>query len=447
MADILLLGPQGAGKGTQGRLIAAEHGIPHVATGDMLRAAMDAGTELGRQVKPIYDAGQLVPDDLMIALIRERLGDEDAREGFVLDGFPRTMPQAEALEEMLREIGRDLDVVFEFQLDDAVGVERMLRRAAEEGRADDTPEAIDERLRLYHLETEPLIEYFRVARQPGGHPRRPARAGGLPRDPADARAGGGPMIIRKAAGEIERMARAGEVVADTLAMLGEHARPGVTTQELDELADEFIRSRGGTPTFKGYRGYPASICASPNEMVVHGIPGLYALRDGDILSVDVGVTLDGFVGDSAYTFAIGEVSEEAERLLEGCQAALAAGIEQCRVGNRLSDISHAIQVATEEQGFSVVRSLVGHGVGRSMHEEPQIPNYGEPGRGPQLAEGMTFAIEPMITAGGPDVVLHDDEWSISSADGSLAAHFEHTVAITADGPADPDRGHERRAHT
>ena len=242
------------------------------------------------------------------------------------------------------------------------------------------------------------------------------------------------MIIRKAAGEIERMARAGEVVADTLALLGEHARPGVTTQQLDELADDFIRSRGGTPTFKGYRGYPASICTSPNEMVVHGIPGDYTLKDGDILSVDVGVTLDGFVADSAYTFPIGEASAEAERLLEGCQAALAAGIEQCRVGNRLSDISHAIQVTTEEQGFSVVRSLVGHGVGRSMHEEPQIPNYGEPGRGPLLAEGMTFAIEPMITAGGPEVVLHEDEWSISSADGSLAAHFEHTVAITADGP-------------
>jgi methionyl aminopeptidase len=242
------------------------------------------------------------------------------------------------------------------------------------------------------------------------------------------------MIIRKATGEIERMARAGEVVADTLALIGEHARPGVTTQELDDLADEFIRSRGGTPTFKGYRGYPASICTSPNEMVVHGIPGPYTLKDGDILSVDVGVTLDGFVADSAYTFPIGDVSAEAERLLEGCQAALAAGIEQCRVGNRLSDISHAIQVTTEEQGFSVVRSLVGHGVGRSMHEEPQIPNYGEPGRGPLLAEGMTFAIEPMITAGGPDVVLHDDEWSISSADDSLAAHFEHTVAITADGP-------------
>jgi methionyl aminopeptidase len=242
------------------------------------------------------------------------------------------------------------------------------------------------------------------------------------------------VIIRKASAEIERMARAGEVVADTLALIGEHARPGVTTRDLDELADEHIRSRGGAPTFKGYRGYPASICTSPNEMVVHGIPGLYALTEGDILAVDVGVTLDGFVADSAYTFPIGEISAEAERLLEGCQAALAAGIEQCRVGNRLSDISHAIQVTTEEQGFSVVRSLVGHGVGRSMHEEPQIPNYGEPARGPLLAEGMTFAIEPMITAGGPDVVLHDDEWSISSADGSLAAHFEHTVAITSEGP-------------
>jgi methionyl aminopeptidase len=242
------------------------------------------------------------------------------------------------------------------------------------------------------------------------------------------------VIIRKSPQEIERMARAGEVVADVLALLGERARPGVTTEELDALADEFIRSRGGSPTFKGYRGYPASICTSPNDMVVHGIPGLYALNDGDILSVDVGVTLDGFVADSAYTFAIGEISAEAERLLEGCKAALAAGIEQCRSGNRLSDISHAIQAVTEEHGFSVVRSLVGHGVGRSMHEEPQIPNFGEPGRGPLLSPGMTFAIEPMINAGGPDVVIHDDEWSISTVDSTLSAHYEHTVAITEDAP-------------
>jgi methionyl aminopeptidase len=242
------------------------------------------------------------------------------------------------------------------------------------------------------------------------------------------------MIIRKSQQEIERMARAGEVVAETLAVLGERARPGVTTAELDSLADELVRSRGGVPTFKGYRGYPASICTSPNDVVVHGIPGSRVLGEGDILSVDVGVTLDGFVADSAYTFPIGEVAPETERLLEAGKAALAAGIEQCRPGNRLSDISHAIQIATEEHGFSVVRSLVGHGVGRSMHEEPQIPNYGEPGRGPLLSPGMTFAIEPMINAGAPDVVIHDDEWSISTVDGSLSAHFEHTVAITEEGP-------------
>jgi methionyl aminopeptidase len=242
------------------------------------------------------------------------------------------------------------------------------------------------------------------------------------------------VIIRKSLEEIERMARAGEVVAETLAVLGERARPGVTTAELDAVADEVIRSHGGAPTFKGYRGYPASICTSPNDMVVHGIPGPYPLAEGDVLSVDVGVTLDGFVADSAYTFAIGEISADAERLLDACRAALAAGVEQCRPGNRLSDISHAIQVTTEEHGFSVVRSLVGHGVGRSMHEEPQIPNYGEPGRGPVLAPGMTFAIEPMINAGGPDVAVHDDHWSISTTDGSLSAHFEHTVAITEEGP-------------
>ncbi|HUK95016.1 MAG TPA: type I methionyl aminopeptidase [Gaiellaceae bacterium] len=242
------------------------------------------------------------------------------------------------------------------------------------------------------------------------------------------------MIIRKSTEEIELMARAGVVVADVLALLGERARPGASTADLDALADEFIRSHGGVPTFKGYRGYPAAICTSPNDMVVHGIPGPYTLEEGDILSVDVGVTLDGFVADSAYTFAIGEISADAERLVEGCKSALAAGIEQCRAGNRLSDISHAVETATEANGFSVVRSLVGHGVGRSMHEEPQIPNYGAPGRGPLLSPGMTFAIEPMITAGGPDVVVQDDDWSISTADGSLSAHFEHTVAIMEEGP-------------
>jgi len=242
------------------------------------------------------------------------------------------------------------------------------------------------------------------------------------------------MIIRKTAAEIERMARAGRVVVDTLALIGEHVRPGTTTAELDALADQFIRSHGGSPTFKGYRGYPASICTSPNDMIVHGIPGSYALEEGDILSVDVGVTLDGYVADSAYTFAVGRIDSETERLLEVCQDALAAGIEQCQPGGRLSDISHAVQRVTEENGYSVVRALVGHGVGRAMHEDPQLPNFGPPGRGPELAAGMVFAIEPMINAGGPDIAVEDDEWSIRTADGSLSAHFEHTVAVTEEGP-------------
>ena len=242
------------------------------------------------------------------------------------------------------------------------------------------------------------------------------------------------MIVRKSTTEIETMGRAGRVVASTLALLGELVKPGVTTGELDEAAEEHIRSEGGVPTFKGYRGFPASICASPNSMVVHGIPGPYTLREGDLISVDVGVTLDGFVADSAYTFGVGELDGNAKRLLEVCQAALAAGIEQARAGNHVQDISAAVQRTTERAGFSVVRSLVGHGIGRSMHEEPQVPNFGEPGRGPLLQPGMTLAIEPMINAGGPDVWMAEDRWSISTNDGSLSAHFEHTVAVTDNGP-------------
>jgi methionyl aminopeptidase len=243
------------------------------------------------------------------------------------------------------------------------------------------------------------------------------------------------LIIRKSRQEIDGMARAGELVADTIALVGEHIQLGITTGELDRIAEDFIREHGGVPTSKGYRGFPAATCISPNAMVVHGIPGGHRVEEGDLISVDVGITLGGLVADSAFTFGVGELDPEAQRLLDAGQAALAAGIEQARAGNRIGDISHAVQQVVEAAGFSVVRSLVGHGVGRSYHEEPQIPNFGEPGRGPLLQAGMTLAIEPMITAGGPDVYLHDDEWSISTQDGSLAAHFEHTVAVAAEGPA------------
>src|SRR5437764_3237439 len=242
------------------------------------------------------------------------------------------------------------------------------------------------------------------------------------------------MIIRKSAQEIEGMARAGELVYETLQLVAEHLEPGVSMLELDRIADEHIAAKGGHPTSKGYKGFPNALCISPNSMIVHGIPSGYQAQDGDLISLDLGVTLDGLIADSAVTLAVGEIDAERQRLLDVCQEALAAGIAQAQPGNRLSDISHAVQTVVEAAGFSVVRSLVGHGVGRPYHEDPQIPNYGPPGRGPLLQEGMTIAIEPMITAGRPEVFVHDDEWSISSVDESLAAHFEHTVAIIADGP-------------
>lgn len=237
------------------------------------------------------------------------------------------------------------------------------------------------------------------------------------------------MIVRKSAGEVAKIVAAGEILADCLEVLSAETQPGVTTAALDGLAERFIRDRGGTPTFLGYRGFPGSICASPNDMVVHGIPGKYRVAEGDLLSIDVGVTLDGYVADSAITLPVGLVDAEALRLIEVTAESLEAALAECRQGRRLGDVSHAVQQVVEAAGFSVVRSLVGHGVGREMHEDPQIPNFGEAGRGPRLEEGMVFAIEPMVNMGGHEVEVADDGWSISTADGSLSAHFEHTVAV------------------
>jgi methionyl aminopeptidase len=242
------------------------------------------------------------------------------------------------------------------------------------------------------------------------------------------------VIIKKSPEEIEKMAAAGAILVRCLNLLAGKVRPGATTAELDAAAEKFIRSQGAEPAFKGYRGFPGSICASPNSMVVHGIPGPYKLGRGDILSVDVGVILDGWVADAARTFPVGPVSPIARKLLSVTEGSLFQAVEQCVAGNRLGDISHAVQEHVEAGGFSVVRSLVGHGIGRSMHEDPQIPNFGEPGKGPLLEEGMVLAIEPMVTAGRHAVRMGDDHWAIYSQDGSLAAHFEFTVAITADGP-------------
>src|SRR3954447_20953261 len=230
------------------------------------------------------------------------------------------------------------------------------------------------------------------------------------------------------------MAAAGRILARCHQLLRRKARPGVTTAELDEAAERFIRSQDAWPVFKGYRGFPGSICASPNSMVVHGIPGSYRLARGDVLSVDIGVELDGWVADAAITHPIGNVTPIAKKLLATTKASLFEGIERARPGNHLGDISHAIQQRVERDGFGVIRSLVGHGIGRDMHEDPQIPNFGDPGTGPELQEGMVLAIEPMVNAGDHGVRMGSDNWAVYSQDGSLAAHFEHTVAITAEGP-------------
>jgi len=242
------------------------------------------------------------------------------------------------------------------------------------------------------------------------------------------------MIIKKTPEQVEKMAASGEVLVRCLKMLASKARAGTTTEELDAAAEKFIRSQGCEPAFKGYRGFPGSICASPNSMVVHGIPGDYQLKRGDVLSIDVGVIKDGWVSDAAMTVPIGPVSPEAQKLLDVTKASLFAGVEQMRAGNHLGDVSAAIQRKVELEGLSVIRTLVGHGIGRDMHEEPQVPNFGDPGRGPELEEGMVLAIEPMVNAGGPLVRMGDDGWAVYSEDGSLAAHFEFTVAITPQGP-------------
>lgn len=242
------------------------------------------------------------------------------------------------------------------------------------------------------------------------------------------------MIILKSDRELAYMRDAGRIVAKTIDELKKTVSPGVTTLELDRVAEDFITRCGAKPSFKGYQGFPASICTSVNEEVVHGIPGLRKLRDGDIISIDIGAEINGYHGDAAVTIPLGEIDGEVQRLLQVTEEALMAGIAQAKSGNRLSDISHAVQTHVEKNGFSVVRDYVGHGIGRQMHEEPQIPNFGPPGRGPRLKPGMTLAIEPMVNKGTFEVRTLEDNWTVVTKDLQPSAHFEHTVAVTERGP-------------
>lgn len=242
------------------------------------------------------------------------------------------------------------------------------------------------------------------------------------------------MIIIKNNKEIDLMRSAGKIVAETLLLIEEKVRPGITTAELDSIAEEFITKHGARPSFKGLYGFPASLCISVNEQVVHGIPGGYVLKDGDIVSVDCGANINGFHGDAARTFGVGNITKEAEKLINVTRESFFKGIEYAKVGNRLTDISHEIQNCVEAAGFSVVRDFVGHGIGRVVHEDPDIPNYGPPGRGPKLVEGMALAIEPMVNAGNYKVKTLSNDWTVVTSDGSLSAHYENTIVILPDGP-------------
>ncbi|WP_214729707.1 type I methionyl aminopeptidase [Exiguobacterium sp. s168] len=241
------------------------------------------------------------------------------------------------------------------------------------------------------------------------------------------------MIITKAPREIDIMRKAGQIVARTHKELQAHIRPGITTGQLDAIAERYIRCQGATPSFKGYNGFTGSICASVNEELVHGIPGDRVLQDGDIISIDIGAEYNGYHGDSAWTYPVGTISEETKRLLDVTEESLYKGLERAKAGVHLTDISHAIQSHVEAANFSVVREYVGHGVGQNLHEDPQIPHYGPPGKGPRLKTGMTLAIEPMVNVGKRYVRTLSDNWTVVTVDGSMCAHFEHTIAITDDG--------------
>jgi len=469
--NLVLLGPPGSGKGTQGERLQEDLELPYYATGDILRAAVREGTELGRAAKDYMDRGDLVPDEVIVGMIGERIDSSEAADGFILDGFPRTAPQAQALATKLAELGRELTAVLLIDVSDEEVVRRLggRRTCVENGhvfhvefnppkqegvcdvdgselvvRDDDKPEVIRHRLEQYHAKTAPLIEHYdsqSLLRQIDGAASPDAVADEIQRTLATlrleaAREGTSvyKMIIRKTPEQVDKMAAAGEILVRCLHMLKAKARPGVTTKELDLAAEKLIRSQGAEPAFKGYRGFPGSICASPNSMVVHGIPGHYECKRGDVLSVDVGVIKDGWVADAAMTMPIGPIEAEARKLLDVTKTSLFAGVEQMQPGNKLGDVSAAIQRAVEIEGLSVIRTLVGHGIGREMHEDPQVPNFGTAGKGPVLEEGTVLAIEPMVNAGGPLVRMGDDGWAVYSQDGSLAAHFEFTVAVTADGP-------------
>lgn len=459
MKRLILLGAPGSGKGTQAKVLAQLLGLQHLSTGDILRDEVSRGTELGKKAKEFMDSGRLVTDDLILGMIETRLGGPD--EGFILDGFPRTLPQAQGLEAIADRKGLPIDAVINLEVDDEKIVKRLSARSTcskcgtiynditkppkrpglcdlDNGllhkRQDDNEMVIRHRLNVYHQQTKPLEEFYQqrglLINVQGDNPVEAVTAEIMAKlETAKKKS----MIELKSKAEIAKIAEAGRIVALAHGLVESMLKPGVETRQIDTAVKELIESEGGTPSFLGYRGYPASTCISINEVIVHGIPGRRKIKDGDLVSVDIGVYKNGYHADAARTHLVGEVDEAKKKIAKTVREALEAGIAAGRVNGRLGDISAAIQQYAERKGFSVVRDLVGHGVGRYLHEDPQIPNYGNAGSGPVLKPGMVLAIEPMINAGTWEIETLDDGWTIVTADRSLSAHWENTYAVTEDG--------------
>ena len=437
---LILLGAPGAGKGTQAEILSEKLSIPTISTGNILREAIKNGTETGLKAKSFMDAGKLVPDDVIIGIVRERVAQPDCANGYILDGVPRTIPQAEALE----AAGIHFDSVVSIEIEDSVIEARMTGRRVcgccgasfhitanppkKEGVCDlcgGDRQKPSPRLPRRNRSAQGIL---RQARHPEAGQWQPADREGFRRHFEGV--GCGRMISIKNERELEVMRRACKITAAARALAGDMVRPGVTTGEIDRAVHDFIVSQGAVPTFLGYGGFPASTCISVNEVVIHGIPGKRVLKEGDIVSVDVGATWGGFVGDCAATYACGKISPEAQKLISVTRQSFFEGIKFARQGCRISDIGHAVQTYVEKHGFGVVRAFVGHGVGEQMHEEPEVPNFGAPGRGPRMVKGMTIAVEPMVTEGTYDVRVLKDRWTTVTADGKLAAHYENTILIT-----------------
>lgn len=452
---IVFLGAPGAGKGTQAALVAKELGLTHISSGDLFRRAVERGDALGCQVKSYMQRGVLVPDDITTGMVLDELT-RHGDGGAILDGFPRSLAQAAGLDSALAREKRGVEWVVYIKVPEDELLHRLAGRwlcrdcqapysqsVGQTGgrcqkcggelyqRPDDAPETVKKRLAVYFKETAPLLDYYEKQGKlievngEGEVHQVKERIVMLSRDEHK-----GVAISIKNERELRAMRRAGQVVARVLDVLKASVRAGMKTRELNEIAERELRALGAKPSFKGYRGFPASLCVSINDEIVHGIPGERIIKDGDIVSLDFGAVVGGYQGDAAVTLAVGEVGLLGRGLITATEGALSAGISAARAGGHLGDISAAIQGYAESRSFAVIREYTGHGVGREMHEEPLVPNYGQAGSGPELKPGMALALEPMLTTGGWRTRVGGDGWVVSTADGSLAAHFEHTIAIT-----------------